>query len=1219
MQSHVPQTLTLAGRVRFANTDMMGVALFTKAQPKAPYLWRTVLSFEENMKDPEALNPVANTTADPPLPAILRQGFTLMHLSTCSNAVFLVPNTLLFPTETLLAVHWRCTLLDSQVLGSQFDRLVCFAYDTFYYGKPASDPFPMPSIDSMVQRMMPCYRVDAFRVGMPHPSLLLNPFVFTETSHLDAMAIVAQSSNATRSSSSSAAVASSGPELGPLPVSAVSGMPQLMEPIREVFPFAVDAPDSNVFKEEDFTYHMLCDLAETMGLDGRYVHAAGLRGAAARNTLVSQLLCELLIVTLKYRRPTAFIDHMLNRAITSIMYWVLAVRATDHPLCYSDAHGSTLRAQLYDLAYGFFGNKKNSAAIRFLPRGIPAEIFNVINFWSDFFSACSVSRFLYLWLEDEAVDVPSLELQQVLVDTFLAIVREMVPERLHKLYRKCVDEDGAVPDADQFANDPRFGFHKSALRLYLDKLVDKTRTRPTRRERAKRTAEIESNMQTRIQQQILSGTGSDILDIDDLMPDPENMGGGGGFNKTGAANKDDDEPVHDESYYARRGAHGNGHLFLKAVATDSPFGDSGGRMWKWCAREAENKLSPIVIDQDPAGRANMDLRVMAYHDFMALEHLREHFVRMGKRFYKERDALRSRIAANREHVFKSKSTIELSDGSKLTLSDEQMALFDQITETPITAIKGGGGTGKSTLIAALLTVFSGSTARPAEQTKPAGPPPPVDNQNPAQRGPPRNPLIDWLHETPVALVMAYGKVASNFMRKYGMFASTVHLAAAHLNKDFYHDDRVVEPPCPSDAQATVVIIDEITVQSLTHMTMLTEAFPNMMKLIVVGDINQMSCIERGAVGDALVRLTDEYAGMSVRLTHNYRLTNQSGDDTQLEARTHIAFNAIIAGSVVNGDKRIFGPYSDTGRAADLPAICELSSWDPALVKRALKRAPLLLLPHVDLNKGALGSLKATCDALLQVVGTKPSDWDRVQVLSQRRREEVGPITAHLSEKLFGQDLPKTRQGFLPPSDLCPGEKAVFKRRVKALAPNGSPCYIYTNDMRVIERIEDADEVVLNAKDKQRRQTVYRNQAVRKSTRAYVQGAPAHPNRVRIITFKDGYRVVVPYKTPVSYQDIDFLRRGLCVTNASMQGSAAELVVTYIRPEVSHTLDRRQMYTSVSRMEQNCIIIGSRETLEKVVRQAPQARNDHCIEFLRSAFDAWKEMQNAEAPVEVENV
>lgn len=1219
MYSHIPQKLTLAGTVSPVLHDGLGIALYSKTSPKIPYVWRTAADFCEHARtartiDPADPSPIAGTHptgqdegAPHAIPPVLRQGVDFILLSSCSNAVFMVPRRLYFPLNTVLAVHCQCTLVTNQVLGGKLDLLTCYTYTL------ADEDSPAIHTATLSERTLPCYRIDSFRVGLPPLDTFGAGFAFSHVSNLDAFAIVAHAANphrATSSSSSSSSNAAAAP--APLLPSWRNAVPEAIIKHGDLLPLRIEgsqpAPSTELpFLEMD----KLWDLAETMGLDGRYMNEAGLRGLAARRTLASQFLGELIVLQSAHRYGEA--SHLALRIVSGIMYWNFMVRGVDHPLCRADTTGS-LRAALGDLAESFWPSAWSEHENAFIFK-------RLVRPWREFLSHCAVSRFIYPWLDARATTVPSLELQQILVDVFTGIAREMIPETFEKLYAYCVRDPGAATDAEtkqvvmdieQFAGDVRFGFHKSALKLYLDKLVDRTRYRPTRRERAARMEDIRTGMQTRLEQQ-QQESSSDILDIDDLVPDVENPASDTPARNDAAGATGDDEPVHDESYYARRGAHGNGHLYLKAVATDAPFGDGGGRMWKWCAREAGNELAPIVIDQDPTGKANLNLRVMAYHDFMALQQLQQRFNAMSS-FYTQRDALREKVTANRAKVFTDVSTIALSDGSQLKLSDEQMALFDRITDGPVTVIKGGGGTGKSTLIAALLTVFSGSVARPAEQQVKAPKKADSDNEDDfaveyrAARGneTQRSPFIEWLHETPVALLMAYGKVASNFMRKFGMFASTVHLAAAHLNGDFYHDDRLVAPPTPSTAQARIVIVDEITVQSLTHMTMIFNAFPSICKLIVVGDINQMSCIERGAVGDAIVRLSEEFGSMSVRLSHNYRLTNQSGDDTQLEARTHIAFNAIINGSVTS-DPRAFGPYSDKGRAADLPAICELSSWDPALVKRALARAPILLLPHVDLSKGALGSLKATCDALLKVVGTRPADWDSVQVLSQRRREEVGPITAHLSEALFGKALPRTRQGYLPPSDICPGEKVVFKRRVKALAPNGSPCFIYTNDMRIVERIEDADEVVLNGRDKRKRQTVYRNQVTRPSTRAYVPSAPTHPKRVRIITFKDGYRVVVPYTSPVAYQSIDFLRRGLCVTNASMQGSAAETVVTYIRPEVSHTLDRRQMYTSVSRMEKNCIIIGSRDTLEKVVRQAPQVRNDHTDEFLRPTFQKWHDI------------
>lgn len=1257
MFSHIPTKLTLAGRTSIAfrpsDTTTVGETMMTAPRRRAainlhvkthrvPYTF-TTNEFLDWTAAGKAITDTVERDAfiDSPdddkgmphaFPDILRN-VQIVVMSTCPNAIFLVPETLEMPIDLALIFHCQCTLVNHSVLSNKYDLLSAQV-------SPESPAMGPPA-------MLPCYIIDRFRVSMPAPEMLFAPFAFTEASNLDAFAIVHTSTNPNRSATPYVRSGNGDPPLfsnAPvLPSWLANWFRSLPSETAQIFdasfttsllldmvPTLDSAPPATV-RSEAMLNSKLFDLMDSMGLDGRFVAQAGLRGPDAKRVLSSHVLGELLAFTLDHRRTAVeraeyIILELVVGPIKSIMYWNLAYRAANHPLCVQD---TKLRGVMHSLANHFFGKFDEHDMFTMFPYNFTAPrcIHRIFAVWHDFLTKCSVSRFMYTWLDKNACDVATLECQQVLVDTFMETLREMLPETRDALYMAIstwgmwcepaladCTEDPPAFDFDMFTVDVRFGFHRSALKLYTERLIDRTRHHMTPKERENKNRSVSNGLRAKIE----AAQRGETEGVD--YPDPEEIASE--ENNASAGADADAEPVHDASYYAKRGAHGNGHLFLKGAATDAPFGDGSGRMWRWCSIE-NNRTghSPIVIDDDPNGLKGIDLRVTAYSDHMAMVAFQKYLINMGTNFYKSRASLSALFENNRAKVFSGPSTITLSDATTLKLSGEQMTLFDRIANDPGLLIAGGAGVGKSTLIAALLTVFNGSTRRPAEQVKSRKPrkeggeagasdeeQDDGDEEEEAvtrsrKRGEkPKSPLIEWLEESPVVLLMAYGKVASNFTRQYGMFASTVHFAGAILNRDFHHDDRSWNAPSQSPAQALVAIVDEITVQSLVHMTMLRNAFPRLIKLIVVGDIQQMSCIDRGAVGDALVRIIGTYPHMKVNLTHNYRLTNQSGDDLQLEARTLRAFAAINSGSVIN-DPTVFGPYSDTGRGADLPAICELNTWDPATVHRALKRAPILLLPHLNLNQGPLPSLRSTCDALVKVIGAKPSDWNGVQLLSQRRREEVGPITAHISGILF-KDLPKTQQGYLPASDLCVGEKAVFKKRVPALSPNGSACFIYTNDMRIIASIEDADETIINPRDRKRRQVLFKNQVKRKSTREYVKSGNFHSRRVRLITFTDGYRVSVPYQNPMGYKLIDFFRRGLCVTNASMQGSAADTIVTYIRPEVSHTLDRRQFYTSVSRMRENCIIISAPLALEKVVKQLPQARNDHLHEFLKKAFEVW---------------
>jgi hypothetical protein len=137
------------------------------------------------------------------------------------------------------------------------------------------------------------------------------------------------------------------------------------------------------------------------------------------------------------------------------------------------------------------------------------------------------------------------------------------------------------------------------------------------------------------------------------------------------------------------------------------------------------------------------------------------------------------------------------------------------------------------------------------------------------------------------------------------------------------------------------------------------------------------------------------------------------------------------------------------------------------------------------------------------------------------------------------------------------------------------------------------------KPKARERIKYKDAVQRKSTQQYIQSDGNAPSRRRIVTFTNGQYVAFSYRARDEVRDIKVMRRGVCATNASMEGLGETTIVLFIRVGVSFTFDRNELYTALTRMRRNVVIISVPDSLEKVARQLPPVRRNPLHEYFSS--------------------
>ncbi|MFT4215686.1 MAG: exodeoxyribonuclease V subunit alpha [Micropruina sp.] len=187
---------------------------------------------------------------------------------------------------------------------------------------------------------------------------------------------------------------------------------------------------------------------------------------------------------------------------------------------------------------------------------------------------------------------------------------------------------------------------------------------------------------------------------------------------------------------------------------------------------------------------------------------------------------------------------------------DQRRAAAQVATSGLTVLAGGPGTGKTTTIARILALLFRQGVQRVALAAPTG--------KAAAR----------MDE---ALRQASGDLPDDVSgRVAGLAASTLHRllgAQPYRRPAFRHNQ---DNPLPHD----VVIVDELSMVSLTMMARLTEALGERTRLVLVGDPDQLSSVGAGAVLSDLTQASWRGTGGRtpvVRLRRNYRFTGVLGE------------------------------------------------------------------------------------------------------------------------------------------------------------------------------------------------------------------------------------------------------------------------------------------------------------------------------------------------------
>ncbi|SEQ68833.1 exodeoxyribonuclease V subunit alpha [Microlunatus flavus] len=245
-------------------------------------------------------------------------------------------------------------------------------------------------------------------------------------------------------------------------------------------------------------------------------------------------------------------------------------------------------------------------------------------------------------------------------------------------------------------------------------------------------------------------------------------------------------------------------------------------------------------------------------------------------------------------------------------ADHQREAAEASARRWVTVLAGGPGTGKTTTVARLLALLR---AQP-------GPPLRVALAAPTGKAAAR------LQEAVTTAAAGLGE--EDRARVGALEASTLHRLLGwrpDSKSRFRHD---ATNPLPHD----VVVVDEMSMVSLTLMARLLEAVRSDARLVLVGDPDQLSSVEAGAV---LADITGPAQRSVVRLTHNWRF--EGGIAELADAiRTGDADRAVGLLTSGRADVTLADVDASAGLTADGDGLGELGRTLRASAAAALRAA-----------------------------------------------------------------------------------------------------------------------------------------------------------------------------------------------------------------------------------------------------------------------------------------
>ncbi|GAB7386494.1 ATP-dependent RecD-like DNA helicase [Bacillaceae bacterium] len=306
---------------------------------------------------------------------------------------------------------------------------------------------------------------------------------------------------------------------------------------------------------------------------------------------------------------------------------------------------------------------------------------------------------------------------------------------------------------------------------------------------------------------------------------------------------------------------------------------------------------------------------------------------------------------------------EVEEKLSLQYADSQREAIETALRSPLMILTGGPGTGKTTVIKGICEVMARLeefSLDPSDYRDPEGEP------------------------YPVLLVAPTGRAAKRMSEATGLPAMTIHRLLGWKGDGFEHD-------ADHPLQGRLLIVDEMSMVDIWLANQLFRALPEEMKVVLVGDPDQLPSVGPGRV---LKDLLDSRIIPSVHLTQIYR---QASGSSIIEL-AHQIREGRVADDIAEakGDRRFF-PCSAEQVVEVVKQVCA-----SALKKGYQKRDIQVLAP---MYKGNAGVNKLNEE--LQRLFNPPSPGKRELRWGDtvyRTGDKVLQLTNNPEEQVFNGDL-----------------------------------------------------------------------------------------------------------------------------------------------------------------------------------------------------------------------
>ncbi|TGA99533.1 ATP-dependent RecD-like DNA helicase [Sporolactobacillus shoreae] len=219
-------------------------------------------------------------------------------------------------------------------------------------------------------------------------------------------------------------------------------------------------------------------------------------------------------------------------------------------------------------------------------------------------------------------------------------------------------------------------------------------------------------------------------------------------------------------------------------------------------------------------------------------------------------------------------------------AESQQKAIRQAIQSPLMILTGGPGTGKTTVIRGIVEVFAELNSLSLE---------PKD--------------YDSEHPYPVLLVAPTGRAAKRMKESTGIPAVTIHRLLGWTGGAGYTHDE------DDPVEGQLLVVDEMSMVDIWLANQLLKSLPEGMKVVIVGDEDQLPSVGPGQV---LSDLIQSQAVPVVRLTDIFR---QAKGSSIIELAHQIKEGSVQDVSLPRDDRRFFP--CNQGQVVE--AICQIAS------------------------------------------------------------------------------------------------------------------------------------------------------------------------------------------------------------------------------------------------------------------------------------------------------